>query len=166
MDKSTTPAGGQLQTETSFGAYSVILRTAEQLPEPIREWLALKRNDVYLELHVPNSVKGSPSRVLKSFRVGAIELADFLRERGLKPKCLVGVTHQNVAKPAQRFLNFTVISGIPEEAVDQEKARRVDQGYEMTQRSQGGAPRGPLCFCYQSFESFLEFTKRLRDSAA
>jgi hypothetical protein len=77
----------------------------------------------------------------------------------------VGVTHQNVAKPAQRFLNFTVISGIPEEAVDREKARRVDQGYDMTQRSQGGAPSGPLCFCYQSFESFLEFTKRLRDSA-
>jgi hypothetical protein len=68
MDKRTKTAREQLQTETSFGAYAVILRTGEQLPEPIREWLALKRNDIYLEVHVPNSVKGSPRRVLRSFR--------------------------------------------------------------------------------------------------
>lgn len=160
-----TYADRPLSKETRFGAYSVVLRSGSDLPEPIRKWLTLAREDSYLEVHVPDSVKGAPSAVLESFKEGALKLADFLVEKGLSPKCLVGVTHRNVAKPASRFLNFTVISGIPEGAVDQQKAKRVDQGYAMTRRAQEGAPRGPLCFCYQSMESFLEFTRRLRDSA-
>ena len=154
-----------LLRETRFGAYSVVLRSGSHLPEPIRNWLTLTREDRYLEVHVPDSVKGAPGAILESFKQGALALADFLVEKGLSPKCLVGVTHSNVAKPASRFLNFTVITGIPEDAVDQQKAKRVDQGYAMTRRAQEGTPRGPLCFCYQSMESFMEFTRRLRDSA-
>lgn len=161
-----TYAQGTLSKETRFGAYSVVLRSGSDLPEPIRNWLTLTRDDSYLEVHVPDSVKGAPGAVLDSFKEGALKLADFLVEKGLSPKCLVGVTHRNVAKPASRFLNFTVISGIPEDAVDQQKAKRVDQGYAMTRRAREGAPRGPLCFCYQSLDSFMEFTRRLRDSAS
>lgn len=155
-----------LDKETRFGAYSVILRKGSELRESVRERLALKRDDTYLEVHVPDSVKGAPSAVLGSFKDGAVRLADFLIEKRLSPKCLIGVTHENVAKPARRFLNFLVISGIPEEEVDQDKTERVDEGYSMTRRAQDGEPRGPLCFCYQSMESFMEFTKRLRDSAS
>lgn len=155
-----------LEEETRFGAYSVVLKKGSELREAIRERLALNRDDTYLEVHVPDSVMGAPSTVLGSFKDGAVKLADFLIERGLHPKCLIGVTHENVAKPARRFLNFMVVSGIPEEAVDEEKANRVEEGYRLTRRAQDGEPRGPLCFCYQSMESFMEFTKRLRDAAS
>lgn len=159
-------AENPLEKETRFGAYSVVLRKGSELRESIRERLSLKRDDMYLEVHVPDSVKGAPGAVLGSFKDGAVKLADFLIESGLSPRCLIGVTHENVAKPARRFLNFIVVSGIPDEAIDQEKAARVDQGYRMTRRAQDGVPRGPLCFCYQSMDSFMEFTKRLRDSAS
>lgn len=164
MDIVMTDPDKTLREETRFGAYSVIMRSGAELRESIRERLALKRDDFYLEVHVPDSVKGAPGAVLESFKEGAVKLADFLIEKGLRPKCLIGVTHENVAKPARRFLNFTVISGIPEQAVEPEKADRVDQGYSKTRRAQGGAPRGPLCFCYQSLESFMEFTARVRES--
>lgn len=151
-----------LQEETRFGAYSVVLRSGGELRESVRKGLSLNRDDLYLEVHVPDSVKGAPSAVLASFKEGAIRLADFLAEKGLHPKCLIGVTHENVAKPARRFLNFRVVSGIPEDAVDPDKADRVDEGFSKTRRAQDGAQRGPLCFCYQSIESFMEFTARLR----
>ena len=104
---------------------------------------------------MPDSVEGVPRAVLGAFKEGAVELADFLINKRLKPRCLIGVTHQNVAMPARRFLNFRVMSGIPEEVVDREKARRIDQGYGKTKRARSGIPRGPLCFCYQSYEAFI-----------
>lgn len=151
-----------LEQETRFGAYSVVLKSGNDLREVVRQVLNLKDGDLYLEVHVPDSVKGAPDAVLRSFREGAVKLADFLIQKRLSPKCLIGVTHQNVAGPARRFLNFLVVSGIPEEAVDQEKAERIDQGYSKTRRAAKGIPRGPLCFCYQSFDAFMDFTQRLR----
>jgi hypothetical protein len=151
-----------LGEETRFGAYSVVLKSGNDLREVVRQVLNLKDGDLYLEVHVPDSVKGTPEAVLRSFREGAVKLADFLIQKRLSPKCLIGVTHQNVAGPARRFLNFLVVSGIPEEAVDQEKAERIDQGYSKTRRAAKGIPRGPLCFCYQSFEAFMDFTQRVR----
>lgn len=153
-----------LNEETRFGAYSVILKKGAELRQAVRERLSLKPEDLYLEVHVPDSVTGAPGAVLGSFKEGAVKLADFLIEKDLTPKCLIGITHENVAKPARRFLNFMVVSGIPEEAVEQDKASRVDQGYSKTRRAQEGEPRGPLCFCYQSLDSFMEFTARLRQS--
>ena len=91
-----------------------------------------------------------------------VELADFLLANGLHPKCLIGVTHENVARPAQRFLNFQVITGIPDETVTSDKTARVDEGYLKTKRAAEGLPRGPLCLCYQSYEAFLAFTASLR----
>ena len=151
-----------LDGETRFGAYSVVLRAANGLSERVREALGLADGDSYLEVHVPDSVTGGPSAVLGAFRDGVVELADFLMEKGLSPKCLIGLTHQNVARPAQRFLNFQVFAGIPDEAVDQEKTRRIDRGYGLTRRSADGVPRGPLCLCYQSYEAFMDFTEGLR----
>jgi hypothetical protein len=118
--------------------------------------------DAYLEVHVPESVEGTPRAVLGTFKQGAIELSDFLVANRLTPACLIGVTHQNVAMPARRFLNFTVLSGIPENAVNPEKTDRIERGYRATKRARSGVPRGPLCFCYQSLESFLRFTEALR----
>ena len=152
-----------LEEETKFGAYSAVLKSGRDLDESIRGALGLTGEDTYLEVHVPDSVKGPPRAVLAAFKEGAIALADFLIEKRLSPRCLIGVTHQNVATPARRFLNFQVISGVPEQAVDQEKARRVDQGYSKTTRAQGGVPRGPLCLCYQSYEAFMDFTEGLRE---
>ncbi len=111
---------------------------------------------------MPDSAEGVPRAVLEAFKEGAVELADFLINKRLSPRCLLGVTHQNVAMPARRFLNFRVVSEIPEEVVDREKARRIDQGYGKTKRTRGDIPRGPLCFCYQSYEAFLHFTETLR----
>jgi len=119
-------------------------------------------SDSYLEVHVPDSVTGAPTAVLGAFKDGVVELADFLIEKGLTPRCLIGLTHQNVARPAQRFLNFQVFAGIPDEAVDQEKTRRIDRGYGLTRRAADGVPRGPLCLCYQSYEAFMDFTESLR----
>lgn len=157
---------GELETclaeETRFGAYSVVLRRANDLNEPLRAGLGLTEKDLYLEVHVPDSVTGAPRAVLGAFKDGVVELSDFLIRNRLSPKYLLGVTHENVARPAQRFLNFQVLSGVPEEAVGQEKARRVDQGYDKTRRAEGGIPRGPLCLCYQSYEAFMAFTERLR----
>jgi len=107
-----------LEKETRFGAYSVVLKSAKGLNELLRMGLGLRTEDLYLEVHVPDSVKGAPRAVLGTFKKDALELADFLSEKRLKPRWLIGVTHQNVARPAQRFLNFQVISGIPDEAVD------------------------------------------------
>lgn len=152
-----------LEEETKFGAYSVVLKSGRDLNESFRGGLGLIDEDVYLEVHVPDSVEGAPRAVLGAFKEGAVALADFLIEKRLSPRCLIGVTHQNVAAPARRFLNFHVISGIPEQAVDQEKAKRIDQGYSKTKRAQGGVPRGPLCLCYQSYEAFMSFTEGLRE---
>ena len=151
-----------LTTETRFGAYSVVMRSAKGLNEVLCRGLGLKTEDQYLEVHVPDSVKGGPRAVLAAFREGMVELADFLNEKRLRPGWLIGVTHQNVARPAQRFLNFRVISGIPEEAVSREKARRVADGYNKTKRREGGAAQGPLYLCYQSYTAFMDFTERLR----
>lgn len=153
---------GFLQEETRFGAYSFVLRSGDDLKKSLREGLGLADGDLYIEVHIPDSVTGSVRTVLGAFKDGVVELADFLIEKGLSPKCLIGITHQNVAKPAQRFLNFQILSGVPEGAVDQEKARRVDQGYSKTKRAEDGIPRGPLCICYQSYESFMAFTEKLR----
>lgn len=152
-----------LEEETKFGAYSVVLKSGRDLDESFRGGLGLTDEDTYLEVHVPDSVMGAPRVVLGAFKEGAVALADFLIEKRLSPRCLIGVTHQNVAAPARRFLNFQVISGIPEQAVDQEKAKRIDQGYSKTKRAQDGVLRGPLCLCYQSYESFMDFTEGLRE---
>jgi hypothetical protein len=151
-----------LREETKFGAYSVVLKSGRDLDESFRGGLGLTDDDMYLEVHVPDSVEGAPRAVLGAFKEGALEVADFLIEKRLSPRCLIGVTHQNVAAPARRFLNFQVLSGIPEHAVDQDKAKRIDQGYSKTKRAQGGVPRGPLCLCYQSYEAFMDFTDDLR----
>ena len=95
-----------------------------------------------------------------------VELADFLLANGLRPKCLIGITHENVARPAQRFLNFQVITGIPDETVTSDKTARVDEGYLKTKRASEGVPRGPLCLCYQSYDAFLAFTASLRLKSA
>jgi hypothetical protein len=151
-----------LAGETRFGAYSVVFRGAGGLSEWVREALGMADGDSYLEVHVPDSVTGGPRAVLGAFKDGVVELADFLIEKRLNPKCLIGLTHQNVARPAQRFLNFQVFAGIPDEAVDQEKTRRIDHGYGLTKRAADGVPRGPLCLCYQSYEAFMDFTESLR----
>ncbi len=160
-DRAAEHPGGPGQ-EIRFGAYSVVLRNAHDLSEPLRAGLGLTAEDLYVELHVPDSVTGAPKAVLRAFKDGVVELSDFLIRERLRPKFLLGVTHENVARPAQRFLNFQVLSGIPEQAVDQEKARRVDQGFRKTRRAEDGIPRGPLCLCYQSYEAFMGFTERLR----
>ncbi|MCH8814312.1 MAG: hypothetical protein IH957_04320 [Chloroflexi bacterium] len=151
-----------LETETRFGAYSVVLKSAQGLNELLRRGLGLNTEDQYLEVHVPDPVTGGPSAVLAAFRDGMVELADFLNEKRLTPGWLIGVTHRHVARPAQRFLNFQVISGIPEQAVGPEKAQRVAEGYKRTERREGGAAQGPLYLCYQSYASFMDFTERLR----
>ena len=151
-----------LRTETRFGAYSVVLKRAKGLNELLRMGLGLEPEDQYLEVHVPDSVTGGPSAVLAAFRDGMVELADFLNEKRLTPGWLIGITHRHVARPAQRFLNFQVISGIPEDAVGREKAQRVAEGYNKTERREGGAAPGPLYLCYQSYAAFMEFTERLR----
>jgi hypothetical protein len=117
---------------------------------------------MYLEVHVPDSVEGAPRAVLAAFKDGAVELADFLSEKQLEPRWLIGVTHQNVAGPAQRFLNFQVISGIPDEAVDRAKTQRIAEGYDKTKRRKGGAAQGALCLCYQSYAAFMDFAESLR----
>ena len=152
----------RLERETRFGAYSVVLKSAEGLNESLRRGLGLGAEDLYLEVHVPDSVKGGPRAVLDTFKMGALELADFLREKRLKPGWLIGITHQNVARPAERFLNFQVISGIPAEAVSREKTQRIAEGYRKTKRREGGAAQGPLCLCYQSYAAFMEFADGLR----
>lgn len=152
----------RLEKETRFGAYSVVLRSAKTLNESLRTGLGLAPEDEYLEVHVPDSVTGSPRAVLAAFKDGALELADFLNEKGLKPRWLLGVTHENVARPAQRFLNFQVLSGIPDEAVGHEKTRRVAEGYSKTRRKEAGAAQGVLCLCYQSYDAFMEFATSLR----
>ena len=166
MDSEPERQRGYLEEETRFGAYSVVLRSGSDLNESLRQGLGLAGRDSYLEVHVPDPVKGTPRGVLGAFKDGAVELADFLIERRLSPRCLIGVTHQNVATPARRFLNFRVMSGIPEEVVDREKARRIDHGYGKTERARSGIPRGPLCLCYQSYEAFLHFTETLRCNQA
>ena len=153
---------GCLEKETRFGAYSVVLKSAKGLNELLRTGLGLRTEDLYLEVHVPDSVKGAPRAVLATFKKGALELADFLIEKRLKPRWLIGVTHQNVARPAQRFLNFQVISGIPDEAVGREKTQRIAEGYSKTKRREGGIAQGPLCLCYQSYAAFMDFAERLR----
>lgn len=152
-----------LAEETKFGAYSVVLKSGRDLDESLRGGLGLTDEDTYLEVHVPDSVKGAPGAVLGAFKEGAVALADFLIEKRLSPRCLIGVTHQNVAAPARRFLNFHVVSGIPEQAVDRDKAKRINLGYSKTKRAQVGVPRGPLCLCYQSYEAFMDFTGSLRE---
>jgi hypothetical protein len=156
-------SSSRLSQERRFGAYSVLLRGVEDLNGALRDALGLTNSDAYLEVHVPESVEGTPRAVLGAFKQGAIELADFLVTSGLTPARLIGVTHQNVATPARRFLNFNVLSGIPEDAVDPEKTDRIERGYRATKRAKSGIGRGPLCFCYQSFESFLRFTEALRN---
>ena len=151
-----------LEKETRFGAYSVVLKSAKGLNELLRTGLGLRTEDLYLEFHVPDSVKGAPRAVLATFKKGALELADFLSEKRLKPRWLIGVTHQNVARPAQRFLNFQVISGIPDEAVDREKTQRIAEGYSKTKRREGEVAQGPLCLCYQSYAAFMDFAESLR----
>ena len=151
-----------LEEETRFGAYSVVMRRAKGLNDSLRTGLGMGVDDMYLEIHVPDSVKGAPRAVLGTFKNGALELADFLREKRLRPGWLIGVTHQNVARPAQRFLNFQVISGIPAEAVDREKKQRIAEGYRNTKRRKGGTAQGPLCLCYQSYAAFMDFAEILR----
>ena len=151
-----------LETETRFGAYSVVLKSAKGLNELLRMGLGLRTEDMYLEVHVPDSVEGGPRAVLAAFKDGAVELADFLTEKQLKPRWLIGVTHQNVARPAQRFLNFQVISGIPGEAVEREKTQRIAEGYNKTKRQKSGAAQGALCLCYQSYAAFMAFAESLR----
>jgi len=158
----TLRAGPSLETETKFGAYSVVLKSAKALNHLLRSGLALDSEDLYLEVHVPDSVRGSPRTVLETFKKGAIDLADFLKEKRLNPPWLIGVTHQNVAMPAQRFLNFQVITGIPDEAVDEEKRERIAEGYSKTKRCNLGLAQGPLCLCYQSYAAFMDFADRLR----
>ena len=153
---------GCLEKETRFGAYSVVLKSANGLNESLRTGLGLRPEDLYLEVHVPDSVTGAPRAVLGAFKDGAVELADFLREKRLEPKWLIGVTHQNVARPAERFLNFQVLSGIPDEAVDRDKTQRVAEGYNKTRRKEGGAAQGALCLCYQSYAAFMDFAESLR----
>lgn len=165
-DEGNRRLGSCLVEETRFGAYSVVLRSGHSLHESLREGLGLTDGDLYLEVHVPDSVEGLPRAVLAAFKDGAVELADFLINERVSPRYLIGVTHQNVATPARRFLNFRIMSGIPEEVVDGDKARRIDQGYGKTKRAREGIPRGPLCLCYQSYEAFLHFTGTLRRSAA
>ena len=63
--------------------------------------------------------------------------------------------------PAQRFLNFKLISGIPDEAVDREKTQRIAEGYSKTKRWEGGVAQGPLCLCYQSYADFMDFAEGL-----
>ncbi len=151
-----------LEKESRFGAYSVVLKSAKGLNGLLRTGLGLGAEDLYLEIHVPDSVEGAPRAVLATFKEGVVELADFLIEKRLKPRWLIGVTHQNVARPAQRFLNFQLISGIPEEAVDREKTLRIAEGYSKTKRREGGTAQGPLYLCYQSYAAFMDFAERLR----
>ncbi|GAG30866.1 unnamed protein product, partial [marine sediment metagenome] len=72
-----------LEEETRFGAYSVVLKSGNDLREVVRQVLNLKDGDLYLEVHVPDSVKGAPDAVLRSFREGAVKLADFLIQKRL-----------------------------------------------------------------------------------
>lgn len=90
-----------LGEETKFGAYSVVLKSGRGLDESVRGGLGLTDEDVYLEVHVPESVEGAPRAVLAVFKEGAVALADFLVEKRLSPRCLIGITHQNVAAPAR-----------------------------------------------------------------
>jgi hypothetical protein len=161
-DREISGRDDRLETERRFGAYSVVIRSAKVLNELLRAGLGLSTEDVYLEVHVPESVTGAPRSVLGAFKTGIVELADFLSEKRLEPRWLIGVTHQNVARPAQRFLNFQVISGVPEEAVGSEKTRRIAQGYRQTKRSKGGSAEGPIYLCYQSYAAFMEFAESLR----
>ena len=151
-----------LEEETRFGVYSVVMKSAKGLNELLRTGLGLGGEDMYLEVHVPEAVAGGPRAVLETFKMGALELADFLREKRLKPGWLIGVTHQNVARPAERFLNFQIISGIPAEAVNREKTQRIAEGYRQKKRREGGAEQGPICLCYQSYGAFMEFAEGLR----
>jgi len=151
-----------LRRESRFGAYSVVLKSAKGLNELLRTGLGLKTKDLYLEVHVPDSVEGTPRAVLAAFRDGIVDLADFLNEKRLEPRWLIGITHQNVARPAERFLNFRVISGIPEETVGREKTRRIAEGYRKTKKRNGKAESGPLYLCYQSYAAFMEFAESLR----
>ncbi len=162
IERETGSRDDFLKEETRFGAYSVVLKSAKGLNELLRRGLGLRTEDLYLEVHVPDSVEGGPRAVLGAFKDGAVELADFLTEKRLKPRWLIGITHQNVARPAQRFLNFQVISGIPGEVVDREKTQRIADGYNKTKRRKGGAAQGALCLCYQSYAAFMEFAERLR----
>ncbi len=152
----------RLEKETRFGVYSVVLKSANGLNELLRTGLGMAAEDTYLEVHVPDSVKGGPTAVLAAFKEGVLELADFLRAKRLKPGWLIGVTHPNVARPAERFLNFQVIFGIPAETVNRNKTRRIAEGYRKTRRQEGGAAQGPLCLCYQSYAAFMEFADGLR----
>lgn len=161
IESETGNHDGCLEKETRFGAYSVVLKSAKGLNELLRIGLGLRTEDQYLEVHVPDSVEGTPRAVLGTFKKGALELADFLSEKRLKPRWLIGVTHQNVARPARRFLNFRVISGIPDEAVDRDKTQRIAEGYGKTKRREGGVAQG-LYLCYQSYAAFMDFAESLR----
>lgn len=153
---------GCLEEETRFGAYAFVMKSAKGLNELLRTGLGLMAEDLYIEVHVPDPVEGTPRTVLAAFRDGMLELADFLNERRLEPRWLIGITHQYVARPAQRFLNFQVISGIPEEAVGLEKTQRITEGYNKAKRRKNETSEGPLYLCYQSYASFMEFAERLR----
>ena len=118
MGRATGDPGDRLREETRFGAYSVRLKDVNGLNKSLRHALGLTDSDMYLEVHVPDSVEGVPSAVLGAFKQGALQLADFPNQRTLDSKCLLGVTHQNVAMPARRFLNFRVMPGIPEDVVE------------------------------------------------
>jgi hypothetical protein len=92
-----------LEEETKFGAYSVVLKSGRDLNESFRGGLGLIDEDVYLEVHVPDSVEGAPRAVLGAFKEGAVALADFLIEKRLSPRCLIGVTYQNVQRRLADF---------------------------------------------------------------
>ena len=128
-----------LEKEARFGAYSVVLKSAKDLHELLRMGLGLRTEDLYLEVHVPDSVKGAPRAVLATFKEGALELADFLSEMRIKPGWLIGVTHQNVARPAQRFLNF---QGFPTKPWTARKRKGSLRGTTRPKDGKAGSRRG------------------------
>lgn len=144
-EKGSRPQIGVLEVEFPRAAF---------LPYAIRNCLGLGKDDRYLEIHVPNLIEASkPQQILRAFRNSFELLAEYMKREQIVVKCLLGITHERLAKAA-KFFGFDVIK-IDDIKFNSYMLGRINQGYVLTPNHKKGRPMGDVLVCYQQTEKFM-----------
>jgi len=135
-----------------FGIFYVVEAVAQdKMYDPNSDFF-LDKGDSYIELHLPE-VELPKDRPLERVAESLASLAEYIGEKGLKPKYVMGITHERLARAASRQIGFQIIDpNMPQElreVIERTNDYAVQDGLKAE-------PMGPLVLIYQEIDTFLD----------
>ena len=124
-------------------------RTAEEQFSDPKTGFILNEGDFYIELHIP-PVRPD-DRVIGQVESSLESLAGYLDEKVLRPKYIMGITYERIARVSEKW-GFTVVNpDLPEEVSNTfERFSRM-----AVREGLKDQPLGHLQLAYQDGKSFL-----------